>query len=113
MHNMKTAWVYILECADGSYYTGSTTDLKTRIAKHLAGFYGGYTAARLPIKLMWSAEFPEIKQAIVVEWQIKGWSHKKKEALIQDDFDLLHELAQSKDMKERRSRKGRRATAAQ
>jgi predicted GIY-YIG superfamily endonuclease len=78
MHNMKTAWVYILECTDGSYRTGSTTDLETRIAKHQAGFYGGYTAARLPIKLVWSAEFPEIKQAIMVEWQIKGWSTKRK-----------------------------------
>jgi len=113
MHNIKTAWVYILECGDGSYYTGSTTDLETRIAKHQAGFYGGYTAARLPIKLIWSAEFPEIKQAIVVEWQIKGWSHKKKEALIQGDFDLLHALAQSREMKGRRNRKGRRVTAGE
>jgi len=109
---MKQAWVYILECADGSYYTGSTTDLETRIAKHQAGFYAGYTAARLPIGLVWSAEFPEINQAIVVEWQIKGWSHKKKEALIQGDFDLLHELAESKEIRERRSRKGRGANAA-
>ena len=109
---MKQAWVYILECADRSYYTGSTTDLETRIAKHQAGFNGGYTAARLPIKLVWSAEFPEINQAIVVEWQIKAWSHKKKEALIQGDFDLLHELAESKEIRERRSRKGRRANAA-
>jgi predicted GIY-YIG superfamily endonuclease len=98
---MKRAWVYILECADGSYYSGSTTELERRVAKHQAGFYGGYTAARLPETLKWSAEFSELREAINAERQIKGWSRKKKEALMKGDFELLHELARSREKSRR------------
>lgn len=91
---MKPGWVYILECSDGSYYTGSTTQLETRISQHELGVYDGYTARRRPLKLRWSDQFPDISQAIAVERQIKGWSRKKKEALINGDFTLLHELAE-------------------
>lgn len=45
-------YVYILRCADGSYYTGSTSDLEHRLAEHGAGFYGGYTSKRLPVELV-------------------------------------------------------------
>jgi len=101
---MKRSWAYILQCSDGSYYTGSTTNIESRIAKHHAGFYGGYTASRRPLNLVWSQEFNDINDAIKAEWQIKGWTKKKKEALISGDFDLLHELAQSKEIRERRVR---------
>ena len=98
----KGAWVYILQCSDDSYYTGSTTFLDQRMEQHHLGIYPGYTSARRPVKLVWLAEFPDIFQAMEVEKQIKGWSRKKKEALIKGDFDLLHELAQSTEMKKRR-----------
>jgi predicted GIY-YIG superfamily endonuclease len=109
----KGAWVYILECSDHSYYTGSTTFLDQRLEQHQLGTYPGYTSARRPVQLVWLAEFPDIFQAMEVEKQIKGWSRKKKEALIKGDFDLLHELAQSTEMKERRaSRKKKRGLSS-
>lgn len=48
---------------------------------------------RLPVKLVYSQEFSDINDAIVAERKIKGWSRKKKEALINENFDLLHVLA--------------------
>jgi predicted GIY-YIG superfamily endonuclease len=102
---MKRSWAYILRCSDDSYYTGSTTNLASRFAKHKAGFLGGYTASRRPITLVWSQEFSDINDAIKAEWQIKGWSRRKKEALINGDFGLIHELAQSVEVRERRERK--------
>ena len=100
-----SAWVYILECADSSYYTGCTIDLQRRVAQHQSGFYEGYTSDRLPVKLIWSEEFQDVRDAINAEKQIKGWSRKKKEALIKGDFNLLHELAQSGEMIERREKR--------
>lgn len=105
-----SAWVYILECSDDSYYTGCTTDLATRVAQHQSGFYGGYTSFRLPVKLIWSEEFQDVRDAINAEQQIKGWSRKKKEALMKGDFDLLHELAQSKEMIQRRKKQARKSS---
>jgi predicted GIY-YIG superfamily endonuclease len=99
------AWIYILECSDGSYYTGCTTNLSKRISEHKCGTIEGYTSKRLPVKLRWSQEFNEIRYAIMAERQIKGWSRKKKEALIKERFDLLHEFAQSKEMVDRLTRK--------
>ena len=98
-----SAWIYILECADRSYYTGCTTHLSQRIAQHESGFYKGFTSARLPVKLIWSEEFQDVRDAINAERQIKGWSRKKKEALMKGDFVLLHELAQSGEMVQRRT----------
>lgn len=97
------AWVYIVECSDGSYYTGSTTALEQRIADHNTGRYHGYTSLRLPVKLLWSTEFLDIRDAAVIERQIKGWSRKKKEALMVSDFILLHELARSTHSKNKKS----------
>jgi predicted GIY-YIG superfamily endonuclease len=91
------AWVYILKCVDGSYYTGSTRDLDNRIYEHQSGTHQGYTAARRPVELVWSDEFPDMEQAFEVERQIKGWTRKKKEALIRGDFDALHELAECRN----------------
>jgi putative endonuclease len=102
---MKQGWVYILECADGSYYTGCTTNIEQRIAQHETGFYDGYTSKRRPVKLVWSEIFPDINQAIAVERQIKGWTRKKKEALIRGDFLRLHELAECKNQTNFRNQK--------
>ncbi len=91
------AFLYILECADGSYYCGTARDgLERRVGEHNAGHYGGYTATRRPVKLVYSEWFGRITDAIAAERQIKGWSRAKKEALIRGDFEALRELAKRK-----------------
>ncbi|MCX6169153.1 MAG: GIY-YIG nuclease family protein [Ignavibacteriales bacterium] len=90
-------WVYILKCADGSYYTGVTNNLERRITEHQYGAHDGYTSVRLPVELVFSQEISNPLDAIAAEKQIKGWSRAKKEALIRADFNLLHELAECKN----------------
>ena len=90
-------FVYILKCSDESYYTGVTSNLEKRFAEHNAGTYDGYTRNRKPVKLIYSERINDINDAIVLEKRIKGWSRKKKEALIQGDFSLLKELAACKN----------------
>lgn len=102
---MKSAWVYILECSDGTYYTGCTTNFEVRIAQHEQGYFDGYTASRRPVKLEWAQEFSDINEAITAERHIKGWGHKKKEALMRGDFNLLHELADCKNETNFRNKK--------
>jgi putative endonuclease len=94
---MKQGFVYILKCADDSYYTGSTSNLDQRVAQHETGYFDGYTAKRRPVKLVWSDKFADMYRAIAVERQIKGWTRKKKEALINGNFKLLHQLAECKN----------------
>ncbi len=90
-------YVYILRCADGSYYTGSTrTSLEERVAQHNAGTFAGYTARRRPAVLDYHQEFDRITDAITAERQVKGWSRAKKEALICGDFDALRALAKGR-----------------
>jgi putative endonuclease len=79
-------WVYILRCADKSYYTGHTDNLEKRISEHQAGEGNGYTSTRLPVALVFSQEFTDRDQALVCELQIKGWSRRKKEALMRGDW---------------------------
>ena len=86
-------YVYILRCADGSYYTGHTDDLEIRIGEHQAGTFPGYTKKRLPVELMFSDEFSSREDALDGEKQIKGWSRAKKEALIAGDWERLKELS--------------------
>ncbi len=78
------AWVYILECADGSYYTGSTIHLETRISQHDLGEGSAYTRPRRrrPVVLLWSVEFARVEDAFEFEKQVQGWSRAKKQALI-------------------------------
>jgi putative endonuclease len=86
-------WVYILCCADGSYYTGHTDNLEKRVGEHLAGGYCEYTTTRLPVELVFSQLFPTRQEALASERQIKGWSRKKKEALLRGDWAELKRLA--------------------
>lgn len=88
---MKTAWVYILKCADGSYYTGSHRGdaVQTRLDEHQAGQGGDYTSKRVPVELVYADWFSRIDDAVALERQIKGWSRAKKEALIRGDFEDL------------------------
>jgi putative endonuclease len=86
-------YMYILECSDGSYYTGSTIDLEQRIIQHQNGEGANHTKKRLPIKLVYYEEYQRIDEAFYREKQIQGWSRKKKEALIEGNAELLPELA--------------------
>jgi len=85
------AFVYMLQCADGSYYVGSATgdDLWKRVAEHETGSYQGYTYTRRPICLVWSDHFERITDAIAMERKIKGWSRAKKAALIKGDWNEI------------------------
>ena len=92
--------VYMLRCSDGSYYIGSTrVSLEDRINQRNAGSFGGYTAKRRPVTLVWHEFFDRITDAIAAERQLKGWSRAKKEALIRGDFDLIRKLAWGFDKK--------------
>ena len=93
---MKDYFVYILKCSDDSYYTGVTNNLERRIYEHQSGIIKGYTSKRLPVKLVYSEKFHDINDVIKSEKQIKGWSRKKKEALIAGNFDLLVKLSNKK-----------------
>ena len=86
-------WVYILRCADGSYYTGHTDNLEQRIGQHNAGAIEGYTHSRRPVTLMWSQDFPTRLEALEGERQVKDWSRKKKEALFRSDWEALSAAA--------------------
>jgi putative endonuclease len=89
-------WVYLLRCADGSYYAGHTDDLDKRIGEHVTGACGGYTSTRLPVELVWSQECTTRIEALDFERQIKGWRRAKKEALIRGDWDEVSRLARSR-----------------
>jgi predicted GIY-YIG superfamily endonuclease len=89
-------WVYMLRCADSSYYIGHTDDLNRRVAQHDAAcFPDCYTATRLPVRLVYSSEFATRAEALASERQLKGWSRKKKEALIRGDWGKISRLAKS------------------
>ena len=80
---MKSYCVYILECADGSFYTGSTSNLSQRLAQHeRKHFPTCYTASRLPVALVWSQDFADADEMVTAERKIKGWTRKKKITLI-------------------------------
>lgn len=86
-------WMYILECSDGSYYTGSTKNIELRLQQHQNGEGANHTKKRLPVKLVYLEEFQRIDEAFYREKQVQGWSRKKKEALIAGNFDKLPELS--------------------
>jgi len=89
-------WVYILHCADGNYYTGHTDNLEKRIDEHTTGAIDScYTFKRRPLDLVFSQEFTTREEALASEQQIKGWSRKKKEAMIRGDWAEVSRLAKS------------------
>lgn len=87
-------FMYILECSDGSYYTGSTKDLVKRMEEHQSGNGANHTKKRLPVKLVYYEEFDRIDTAFEREKQVQGWSRVKKEALISSQKELLHGLSE-------------------
>ena len=83
------AWVYILECSDLSWYVGSTVHLEARVWQHQNGEGAAYTRARLPVRLIWSADFDRVDEAFAFEKRVQGWSRAKREALIEGRFQDL------------------------
>jgi predicted GIY-YIG superfamily endonuclease len=94
-------WAYMLHCGDRSFYVGHTDDLDVRIAMHVSGEFGGYTATRLPVTLVWCDEFPSRYEALSAERQIKGWSRAKKLALIRGNWALVSRLARNRSEREK------------
>ena len=94
-------WVYILLCGDGSYYTGHTDNLEKRIAEHEFGEADAYTCTRLPVTLVFSQEFSSRNEALACERQIKGWSRKKKEAMMRGDWAEVSRLARGRGTERR------------
>ena len=93
---MSNFWLYILKCADGSYYTGHTDDLEKRLYEHEQSIITCYTSSRLPVRIVYTCQFKSREEALARERQIKGWSRKKKEALISEDWRSLIESSKSK-----------------
>ena len=89
-------WIYILKCADGSYYTGHTNNLEVRLAGHQSGEIPGYTSTRRPVILAFCEEMPSRQDVFARERQVKGWSRKKKEALMKGDWEQLSKLSKGK-----------------
>ncbi len=94
-------YMYILECQDGTYYTGSTKDLERRLEQHLTGVGANYTAKHLPAMLVYFEEFARIDDAFFREKQIQNWSHAKKKALVEGKADML-KLKAKKDFSKQR-----------
>ena len=90
---MKPFFVYMLRCADGSYYVGHTDDLEQRFAQHQAGEIEGYTHQRRPVELVWSQETATRDEALAAERRLKGWARAKKEALIRGDWNAIQRHA--------------------
>ena len=86
-------FMYILECADGTYYTGSTVDLQRRLWEHQNLRGANYTKVRQPVKLVYYEEFDRIDKAFYREKQVQRWSHAKKKALIEKNYKNLKLLA--------------------
>ncbi|WP_240469876.1 GIY-YIG nuclease family protein [Cyclobacterium sp. SYSU L10401] len=97
--------MYILLCADGSYYTGSTTDLDRRLLQHQSAEGSIYTKNRLPVKLVYYETFARIDEAFYREKQVQGWSRKKKEALIRGATAEIRKLAECKNETHFRNKK--------
>ena len=87
------ARMYILECAEHTYYVGSTTNLERRLWEHREGIGGKYTSQRLPVKLVYTAGFSNLADAYAKEKQVQGRSRAKRKALIEGNFELLPNLA--------------------
>ena len=88
-------WVYLLRCADGSYYAGHSDNLEGRLWQHQQGIGCDWTRRRRPVELVWCAAAPTRDDAFAFERRIKGWTRAKKEALIAGNWDRVSWLAKS------------------
>ena len=95
--NIMKGYMYILLCSNGKYYTGSTNDLERRLSEHQRGEGANFTKKYLPVELLYYEEFQRIDEAFYREKQVQGWSREKKEALINGNYEKLHDLAECKN----------------
>ncbi len=92
-------YVYILNCSDNTYYVGMTSDLHRRFWEHNEGIYeNSYTYSKRPVVMLYTEEYEDINVALARETQLKGWSRKKKEALINGEYSELHKLSDCKNI---------------
>ena len=99
---MKTYWVYMLQCFDGTFYVGVTNDVERRFAEHCLGVDKRcYTFSRRPLRLVFAGESGSIHRAIDFEKQLKGWSHRKKRAFAQKKLDELKAFSVGRERPER------------
>lgn len=75
-------WVYVIECADDSFYTGYTTDVERRVREHDRGEGAKYTRGRTPVELVHTEEFDSKSAAMSREYEIKQLSRRQKEELV-------------------------------
>jgi len=86
-------YVYILKCANGAYYVGHTDNIEQRLSMHHLGAISNcYTKDKRPLELVFLQNFSTRDDAFHAERQLKGWSRKKKEAFIRDDWKAIKEL---------------------
>jgi putative endonuclease len=90
------AHMYILKCADGTFYVGSTRDLEVRLGEHRLGLGANYTRRRLPVELVYCEDYHGVDEAFYREKQIQNWSHAKRLALIEGRIDDLKKLSRRK-----------------
>jgi tRNA/rRNA methyltransferase/putative endonuclease len=93
--DQRVPWVYILRCADDSFYVGSTRDLESRLQQHAIGRVDAFTKSRRPVALAWAQECEHIEDAYLLEHKIKGWRREKKLALIKGSYSDLPRLSRS------------------
>lgn len=87
---MPVVWhTYIVQCKDGTFYTGISTDIERRISQHNSGKGAKYTKQRRPVHLVYSETHPNRSEASKREWVIKQLSRKEKEKLINDNGTIL------------------------
>jgi putative endonuclease len=86
-------FTYIVRCADNTFYVGHTQDLASREKTHNEGKGGNYTARRTPVRMVYAEEHVSIESAVARERQLKRWTRKKKEALIDLDQRTLSSCA--------------------
>lgn len=95
---MKEYFVYILQCADSTYYVGITANVEERVNDHKEGLIpNSYTHGRRPVRLVWSEGFELRTNAFELERKLKGWSHAKKEAFIRGDWAAVQALARNRE----------------
>lgn len=94
---MSAGYMYILECGDGTYYTGSTIDLEKRLWEHQNMLGANYTKKKQPVKLVYFEEYRRVDEAFYREKQVQGWNHSKKKALIEKDCKKLPPLSECRN----------------
>ena len=92
-------WVYILRCADGTLYVGHTNDILRRQQDHNEGRGGRHTAARRPVRMVYTERHVTLESACDRERQLKQWTVAKKQALIAGDVKKLKRFAQRREQR--------------